>query len=422
MRARKRPRSRAAAEQGERADQRRAGRVGGPGPSAGTGRPSRPSEGYDPGVSSRFLFYSELLLRVLPEEDYALHLEALAEELPLGVAATDVEGRVLVWNRALAAWAGPRERALGQPLLAAFPLLAADANLDWAGLLAAALRGGAHRELARQPLGERLVRATVGPMRGPQARVLGAVLSFQDITSSAREEERRRLQTRSEAITSLGAGIAHEIRNPINALSLNLQLLRERIADLPRETIAAKADAMIAELARMESLVAHLLEVSRGGPPDCAPERIDEIVAAVLERLEGMAQRSGVRLLFRPGSRRVLPVDRARIDRAVHNVVRNALESAGPGGTVEVLTRDDPHSTVIVVDDDGPGIAPEDRRRVFDLFWTTKRGGTGLGLPLAQRAVESHGGEIEVLERPGGGARFVLHLPIASDAATASEA
>jgi len=368
-------------------------------------------------VSGRFLFYGELLLRVLPEEDYALHLEALAEDLPLGVVATDVEGRVLVWNRVLAGWAGPRERALGRPLLEAFPLLASDANLDWKALLQAALRGAPQRELARLPMGERLLRATVGPMRGPKGTVLGAVLSFQDITSGAREEERKRLLTRSEAITSLGAGIAHEIRNPINALSLNLQLLRERIDDLPREAIAAKADAMIAELSRMESLVAHLLEVSRGGPPDRAPERIDALVAAVLERLEGMALHAGARLVFKPGSRRVLHVDRARIDRAVHNVVRNALESAGKGGTVEVLTRDDPHSTVIVVDDDGPGIAPEDRQRVFELFWTKKRGGTGLGLPLARRAVEGHGGEIEVLARPGGGARFVIHLPLGSEPA-----
>jgi signal transduction histidine kinase len=364
-------------------------------------------------VAGRFLFYSEVLLRGVREEDYALRLEALAEELPLAVAATDASGRVVVWNRTLAAWAGRREGALGRPLLEALGLLAHDPNLDWSSLLEAALRGAPRLELARHPLGERLVRATLGPMVGPGGQVLGAVLSLQDITSGAREEERRRLQTRSDAVAALGAGIAHEIRNPINALSLNLQLLRERIADLPREVIAAKTDAMVAELQRMESLVAHLLEVSRGGEPDRAPESVDEIVAAVVERLDGTAQRLGARLAFRRGSRRLLRVDRARIDRAVHNVVRNALEAAGRGGSVEVTTRDDPHSTVIVVDDDGPGIAPEDRERVFELFFTRKRGsgGTGLGLPLAQRAVESHGGEIEVLARPGGGARFVIHLP-----------
>lgn len=364
-------------------------------------------------MTTRFRFYSEVLLRVLPEEDYALRLEALAEALPLAVAATDASGRVLVWNPALAAWMGPREAAVGRPLLEALPALAADPNLDWGLALHACLREGARCDLPRHPLGERVVRATLGPMRGPSGQVLGAVLALQDITRSAREEERRRLQARSEAVAALGAGIAHEIRNPINALSLNLQLLRERIEDLPREAIAAKADAMIAELQRMESLVAHLLEVSRGGSPDLAPERVDDIVAAVVERLDGTARRQGAQVVFRPGSVRQLPVDRARIDRAVHNVVRNALEAVGPAGRVEVETRDDPHSTVIVVDDNGPGIAPADRKRVFELFFTRKRGGTGLGLPLARRAVESHGGEIEVLERPGGGARFVIHLPLA---------
>ncbi|MFM8979202.1 MAG: two-component system sensor histidine kinase NtrB [Planctomycetia bacterium] len=364
-------------------------------------------------MTSRFRFYSEVLLRVLPEEDYALRLEALAEALPLAVAATDASGRVLVWNPALSAWMGPRELAVGRPLLEALPALARDPNLDWRVALRGALLEGARLDLVRHPLGERVVRATLAPMRGPGGQVLGAVLALQDITSGAREEERRLLQARSEAVAALGAGIAHEIRNPINALSLNLQLLRERIEDLPRAAIAAKADAMIAELQRMESLVAHLLEVSRGGPPDLAPERVDDIVAAVVERLEGMARHAGAQLAFRPGSQRLLEVDRARIDRAVHNVVRNALEAAGPGGRVEVVTRDDPHSTVIVVDDNGPGIDPADRKRVFEIFFPRKRGGTGLGLPLARRAIESHGGEIEVLERPGGGARFVIHLPLA---------
>jgi PAS domain S-box-containing protein len=365
-------------------------------------------------VTGRFLYYGELLFRLLPEEDYALHLEALAEALPLEVVATDRQGRVIVWNAALAAWAGPRENALGRPVLDVLPALRSDANLDWAAALEAALDGAPPRRLARQPLAGRVVRATIGPMRRPDGRVLGAVLSFEDITSGAREEERRRLQTRSEAVAALGAGIAHEIRNPINALSLNLQLLRERLddPDLPRAVLAAKTDAMIAELSRMESLVAHLLEVSRGGAPDRAPERVDDVVRAVVDRLEGMALHDGCRLAFHPGSRRTLELDRSRIDRAVHNVVRNAIEAAGRGGHVDVSTRDDPHSTVIVVDDDGPGIAPDDRERVFELFWTRKRGGTGLGLPLAQRAVEAHGGEIEVLGRPGGGARFVIHLPL----------
>ena len=125
-----------------------------------------------------------------------------------------------------------------------------------------------------------------------------------------------------------------------------------------------------------------------------------------------MAAKAGVTLSHVDGSRRTLHLDPVRIDRALHNLVRNAIEAAPRGGHVVVSTRDDPHSTVVVVDDDGPGIPPEDRPRIFELFFTRKRGGTGLGLPLARRAIHDHGGELEVLDRPGGGARFVVHMPL----------
>ena len=139
---------------------------------------------------------------------------------------------------------------------------------------------------------------------------------------------------------------------------------------------------------------------------------MDPIVARTLELLRGKADRAHASLTHVPGSRRTLHLDAVRIERALHNLVRNALEAVAHGGHVVVTTRDDPHSTVIVVDDDGPGIPPEDRPRLFELFFTRKRGGTGLGLPLAQRAIHDHGGELEVLDRPGGGTRFIVHLPV----------
>ena len=370
--------------------------------------------GYHPRVPGRFLYYSEVLLRLMPEQDYAVRLEALAEALPLEVAATDREGRVVVWNEALARVAGPRARAVGRPLLEAMPSLLADRNVDWAATLADALAGRPGRTLRATPSARGWSGRRWPPCGEGRGEVLGAVLCFEDMTHVAREEERRRLQTRSDAVTALGAGIAHEVRNPLNALSLNLQLLRERLADpgVSREDLARRTEMILAEVARMETLVQNLLEVSRGGPPVCEDLPLDEIVRAVAERLEEAARARGVRLHLAPGSRRLLPLERTRIERAIQNIVRNAIEATPAGGNVWVVTRDDPHSTVVVVDDDGPGIRPEDRARVFELFWTRKRGGTGLGLPLAKRAVESHGGELEVLERPGGGARFVIHLPI----------
>ncbi len=313
-------------------------------------------------MSGPFLYYSEILLRILPEHDYAVRLEALAESLPLEVVATDVQGRVIVWNAALARVAGPREQALGRPLLEAAPWLVGDRNASWETLLEGALAGEAARTLPASPAGtarrQGHHRAHAGT--GPVREVLGAVLCFEDITQLAREEEQRRLRARSEAVTALGAGIAHEIRNPLNALSLNLQLLRERLEDpaATRADLKTKTDAMIAEVARMETLIQNLLAVSRGGAPVTADEYLDPIVAEVASRLAEGALARRVELTFRGGSTRVLPLERMRIERAIENLAQNAIEAAGePGGTagaeraggghVWITTRDDPHSSVV---------------------------------------------------------------------------
>ncbi len=365
-------------------------------------------------MPGRFLYYSKVLVRLLPEEDYALYLEALAEALPIEVAATDPGGRVIVWNHALAEVAGPRDKAVGRPLLEALPWLAEDPNLDWERVVQEVLLGGSTRTFARHPLGQRVVRVTIGPMRGERGRMLGCVLALEDITRGAREEEQRRMRERVDAVHDLGESLAHEIRNPLNALSLNLQLLRECLddTDITRSDIRRRTDKMLSESKRLERLVVHLLEVSRGGQLELGTERIDPIVSAVVGRLEGLASASSCRVAFEAGSTRALQLDRVRIDRAIENVVRNAIEAAAEGGhNVFITTRDDPHSTVVVVDDDGPGIRPEDRSSVFVLYTTGKRGGTGLGLPLAREDVRRHGGQIEALPRPGGGARFVIHLP-----------
>lgn len=383
-------------------------------------------DGYDPCVTHRFHVHSTWLLRIVSEGDYAIALEQLSDALPIRIAAVDRAGRVIVWNRAMEATGVQKPRALGRPLLDALPALARDANLDWAGDLERVLSERVTISRARHPMGDRVVGVTLAPLEGPGAshELLGAVLAIEDITERVRAEEKRLLRVRSDAVEDFGAGLAHEVRNPLNALSLNLQLLRERLEDptADRADLVAKVDTMIGEMRRMDGLVTHLLEVSRGGPPAREPRRLDPIVARTVELLRGRADLAGASLVHVPGSSRTLELDAVRIERAIHNLVRNALEAVPRGGHVVVTTRDDPHSTVVVVDDDGPGIPPADRPRLFQLFFTRKRGGTGLGLPLAQRAIHDHGGEVEVLDRPGGGTRFVVHLPVdASGDGVASE-
>ena len=170
----------------------------------------------------------------------------------------------------------------------------------------------------------------------------------------------------------------------------------------------------------MDELVTHLLEVSRGGSPAREPRaRRPDRRAHASSCCAARPIARGASLTHVPGSRaaRFTSTRSGSSARSTTSCATRSRRSAA-GGHVVVTTRDDPHSTVIVVDDDGPGIPPADRAALFELFFTRKRGGTGLGLPLAQRAIHDHGGELEVLDRPGGGARFVVHLPVAGDAAT----
>ncbi len=262
-------------------------------------------------MSRWFTLYTEVLVRVLPEGDYALALEQLSEALPDAVAVVDRTGRVIVWNRALARATVPREQALGRPLLDVFAALRGDRNRDWGAALDRVLREGVALEFPQVPLAERVVRAVLTPLHERSGAVLGAGLVLEDITERVRTEERRVLRARSEAVEALGAGIAHEIRNPLNALSLNLQLLRERVADpdAARVDLLAKTDAMLAEMRRLDELVTHLLEVSRGGPPTREAVRLDDIASAVVERLRSTAEQAGVALTLQRGSRRTLELD-----------------------------------------------------------------------------------------------------------------
>ena len=180
----------------------------------------------------------------------------------------------------------------------------------------------------------------------------------------------------------------------------------------PRADLNRRAEKALSESRRLEQLITHLLQVSRGGALEPAAACVDPIVQGVVDRLEGLASAHGCRVYVTPGSTRVLALDRVRIDRALENVVRNAIEAAAEGGrTVWLSTRDDPHSTVVTIEDDGPGIKPQDLSQVFVLYSTGKRRGSGLGLPLAREDVRRHGGEIEAKSRHGGGAQFLVYLP-----------
>ncbi len=213
------------------------------------------------------------------------------------------------------------------------------------------------------------------------------------------------------------ADASHELRTPLTVVRASVDDLRRNEARPVRE-VGAALDDITAEVDHLTALVEDLLLLARSdsGAVEIAREPVDlgEVATDATGALASVAAREDVRLALDPAPAE-LSGDPARLRQLVTILVDNAIRHGPAGGTVTVTVRREGRDAVLTVDDDGQGIAPEDRERVFDRFWRApgaRPGGTGLGLAIAAWIVERHGGTIAATDRPGvGGSRFVVRLP-----------
>jgi signal transduction histidine kinase len=237
--------------------------------------------------------------------------------------------------------------------------------------------------------------------------------------------EKRDLSRRAQmaeklaAVGTMTAGLSHEIRNPLNAASLQLSVLERRVHRLPREVQPPLLEPLTLvkdEIRRLDHILEDFLQFAR--PREFVPRSVEigAVVSRVLDLLGGEAERRGIRL-----ERDLEPVppvagDEERLRQVLVNLGLNALEAVRDGGLVRVSCRaagspDAEPSVDVVVDDDGSGVPQESRDRIFEPFFTTKAKGSGLGLSIVHAIVTQHGGQLRVEDSPEGGARFVVSLP-----------
>ena len=232
--------------------------------------------------------------------------------------------------------------------------------------------------------------------------------------ASGEEHDLAARTQRAERLASLGtiaAGLADEIRNPLNAAHLQLSVARRRLARSSGDPGAARAvDLAGAEMARLAGLVEDFLQFAR--PQPLRLERVDLRVFArdTVFLVEPEAAALGVTLELADGSPIFVALDREKMKQVLFNLVRNALEAAGRGGRVRIDVQEHGESALLTVEDNGLGF-PEDAP-VFEPFFTTKVGGTGLGLAIVHRIVGDHGGTVSASSRPGNTTRFSVVLPI----------
>jgi signal transduction histidine kinase len=250
--------------------------------------------------------------------------------------------------------------------------------------------------------------------------------------------EARRMEAESSQqallaqVGMLAAGLAHEIRNPLSAVQMNLQLLEEDLEDAPPPPPAPAAassslssarpvgapehvallHATQREIRRLGTLVSDFLTYARPTTPRPAPVRLDALVRDCVELFRATAEGLGVRLdLDLQAGDDPISLDEAMVKQALMNVLKNAIEAVPqPGGRVSVATRRGADVAQVSVSDNGPGV-PADPEAMFRVFHSTKKGGTGLGLPISRALAERQRGTLVARPRAQGGAVFVLSLP-----------
>lgn len=261
--------------------------------------------------------------------------------------------------------------------------------------------------------GELCLRLNGTLLRNASGERIGFVVEVSDVTRIKTVEEGMRRAERLTTLGSVAAGIAHEIRNPLGAMSINLQLLEECLAPLPVTDRARRyLDVIGAETRRLNDTVEHFVRSAKPRPLERTRTSAEEILGSVLRLVEPECERQGVRVV-RDGAvagRGPLFVDEDQIRQALLNLLINAVQAMPGGGTLTLRLAEEPGFLRIDVGDTGPGIPEDDIERVFEPFYSTKKSGLGLGLPIAHRAVADHGGYLRARSRPGG-TWFSVGLP-----------
>ena len=234
-----------------------------------------------------------------------------------------------------------------------------------------------------------------------------------------RLEEQAAEAERMAYVGTLASGLAHEIRNPLNSLNLNMQMLEEELPRAPDGASHRLLSLTRSEIGRLDGLVTDFLSYARPRPPDFEDFAALHLIEHTSAVVAAEAERRGVRVqvIDRSGGARVL-VDRAQIHQALLNLVRNAFAAMEAPGRSARLTlsveRVGVERVALEVADSGVGLSAAQQERMFDVFFSTKKGGTGLGLAIVQRIARAHRGEIEVASRPGEGTRVRIVLPASS--------
>jgi signal transduction histidine kinase len=264
---------------------------------------------------------------------------------------------------------------------------------------------------ARGPLesGERLL--LTHPVNDANGELVGIMIIARNLEYLSQVQSTIRYSRKLAALGRLSAGVAHEVKNPLNAMMIHLELLRQQVQAKANPDAIQHVDTIAGEIRRLDEVVQGFLKFTRPEDLKLQPVSLQSLFDEVIPIVRPEADRTGVHLILECDAPDVNG-DPTMLRQAFLNLALNACQAMPNGGTLRITCESLRHRRVgITVSDTGVGIKPEHLQRIFDLYFTTKAKGSGIGLSMVYRTVQMHDGEIEVQSTPGAGTTFRVVLP-----------
>jgi signal transduction histidine kinase len=252
---------------------------------------------------------------------------------------------------------------------------------------------------------------------------MGTLLTLRDMESAAQLGQELEVARRLAAIGRLTAGVGHEVKNPINAMVVHLELLRGKLIAGGTEAFGGAqrhVDILAGEMQRLDRVVQTLADFSRPMELHLREHDLRQVVGVVMELTAAEMQENGIRVTVQaPREPMMVRVDAELMQQSLLNLMLNGMQAMTSGGTMRVVLRREHQFVVVEVIDEGEGIPPELLPRIFELYFTTKPKGSGIGLAMTYRILQMHGGAMEVRSNPDQtsperGTTFTFRLPIAA--------
>lgn len=245
--------------------------------------------------------------------------------------------------------------------------------------------------------------------------LVGRAIILRDITSTRRQAEEALATERSSITTLLASEVAHEIGNPLNSLTIHLQLLERRLSKLPkeqREELQGSLAIATNEVTRLDHIITQFLKAMRPLPLNLKMEDLNNVILEVLAFLKQEIENRNIVLeLVLEKNLSPLLLDRDQCKQALYNIIRNSFQAMKESGTLRVMTGCDETHVWVSIGDTGGGVSIDQLDKIFQPYFTTKNDGNGLGLLVVQRVVRAHGGEIMLESTEGKGLVFTIRLP-----------